>query len=1020
MTDIKTMSPATGEVITKTGEVVNLVDVLGGATPVDETVYDIESYSPRTGLIIGSDGKAYDLVDLLQGGSGPSGDCVTKEELEEKFAEKLQPIQDSVSTSEGKVSAMEGKVATCESKVTAIEKKVDGMDAVSIDMVEDLQEQLDKSEAKVDALWKLNQGQTYDFKEEVETGISDAPAGAHYMSLEEVQGDTRQDNYHMGLAVDAGTVEGCAEAPIRELQMFGRTEQETTNGYQKLRTINKTWQVNGNVEAATYEILNDYGISVTISDASSAFRGVYASIPNDFEDGVDITISADVTISAGSTLTMYALTSSKSFTLQPGVKTRISATGVKTHENMCIYGGTDLTPKTIIVENLMIEADSVAHDFEPYTGGIASPNPEYPQKFQAVEEINVKVIGKNLFDVDKSHVGLFWPWPGDTYTWASYSNEAITASDRIPVKAGWVITVTTYISTAAVALIKPLRKDNIPVQGVRAGNVIATDGSKQTYTWTVPEGVDYIGINVDTANKDKVQVEISTTATEYEPYREQTVSVTPPRPLNKVGELADICDVEKGVWEYMNDTYVAKFAEEQNIMALSKEIRAVLPPTWEYQNTNIICSHGYAYEPTWSRDKVGIFAGAGSGRFIALRCPVNITRSEFDALNVTYVFNSTDPVTEPIDPSDLATIRALSTYAGYSTIFVTDQLGRDVSTHFRFRRVDDYREDDVVAPTPLYPSEIHSVERINVKVTGKNLLGKWYDGQISQDDGLTITANGFKHSDYFGIDGRGFSLYAPTYIRYFFYDADKRFISTNSVNPPDGVYISNVPANARYVRVHIDSINNRQLMLALGNSIEYEQYSEQITTIIPPKPMNRLGEYIDQCDIESGNWVYKTERLVLDGKMPWSKVSNGGYYTPITTRYKLLTPCMCSIAVHGARDEIKGFESPRPLYDTSSVKGTGITIYDGRGRYTSDFFYSDEILNFSGVEEFIEWIDAKKPVVIKVLNEAETFDVKPDDLAFLRSLELLPADHHITITDQDGNDVSYLMEYIIKLSEVVS
>lgn len=100
------------------------------------------------------------------------------------------------------------------------------MDAVSIDMIDDLQKKLEESEQKVDALWKLSQGQIYDFAEKEEIGMSEAPKGAMYMTLEEIRGMTTQDNYHMGLAVDAGTVEGCAEAPIRELQIFGKTEQK--------------------------------------------------------------------------------------------------------------------------------------------------------------------------------------------------------------------------------------------------------------------------------------------------------------------------------------------------------------------------------------------------------------------------------------------------------------------------------------------------------------------------------------------------------------------------------------------------------------------------------------------------------------------------------------------------------------------------------------------------------------------------------------------------------------------------
>ena len=51
----------------------------------------------------------------------------------------------------------------------------------------------------------------------------------------------------------------------------------------------------------------------------------------------------------------------------------------------------------------MIEKGSTATAYEPYVGGIPSPNPEYPQEIKSVVKPVVKVMGKNLFDnVNKS------------------------------------------------------------------------------------------------------------------------------------------------------------------------------------------------------------------------------------------------------------------------------------------------------------------------------------------------------------------------------------------------------------------------------------------------------------------------------------------------------------------------------------------------------------------------------------------------------------------------------------------
>jgi len=72
--DINSMSPASGRIIAEDGSTKNIVDLLGGGSPVSNKVYDINQFSPRTGRIIGEDGKLYNLVDLLENGGGGGGE----------------------------------------------------------------------------------------------------------------------------------------------------------------------------------------------------------------------------------------------------------------------------------------------------------------------------------------------------------------------------------------------------------------------------------------------------------------------------------------------------------------------------------------------------------------------------------------------------------------------------------------------------------------------------------------------------------------------------------------------------------------------------------------------------------------------------------------------------------------------------------------------------------------------------------------------------------------------------------
>ena len=62
-------------------------------------------------------------------------------------------------------------------------------------------------------------------------------------------------------------------------------------------------------------------------------------------------------------------------------------------------GGSDVT-KEAIYENIMLQTGATATDYEPYTGGIASPNPTYPQDIEVVTGgQNIKVYNENLFSI---------------------------------------------------------------------------------------------------------------------------------------------------------------------------------------------------------------------------------------------------------------------------------------------------------------------------------------------------------------------------------------------------------------------------------------------------------------------------------------------------------------------------------------------------------------------------------------------------------------------------------------------
>jgi hypothetical protein len=61
------MMPISGRMLTENGQVVNIVDILGGgfAQPVSGEVYDVSSISPHSGRVVGEDGRVFNIADLL-------------------------------------------------------------------------------------------------------------------------------------------------------------------------------------------------------------------------------------------------------------------------------------------------------------------------------------------------------------------------------------------------------------------------------------------------------------------------------------------------------------------------------------------------------------------------------------------------------------------------------------------------------------------------------------------------------------------------------------------------------------------------------------------------------------------------------------------------------------------------------------------------------------------------------------------------------------------------------------------
>lgn len=182
---------------------------------------------------------------------------------------------------------------------------------------------------------------------------------------------------------------------IQELHLFGKTEQKTTKGINLL----KTEQQNETKD----------GITITRNDDGTYVLNGTATIDVDFsltskfpaEKGKTYRMTG---ISKESGVSMYVTDGSASYSCASGVGvtfTYTSESGEKYIHLLIPSGKTlnNITVKPMIVDGLTYP-NTTYDDYEPYTGSIVSPNPDYPQGMNCVKNPTIKIGGSNILNFE--------------------------------------------------------------------------------------------------------------------------------------------------------------------------------------------------------------------------------------------------------------------------------------------------------------------------------------------------------------------------------------------------------------------------------------------------------------------------------------------------------------------------------------------------------------------------------------------------------------------------------------------
>lgn len=329
----------------------------------------------------------------------------------------------------------------------------------------------------------------------------------------------------------------------------------------------------------------------------------------------------------------------------------------------------------------MIREETELDSYEPYTGGKPSPSPEYPQEIKnsgkwneetQKYEVDVKVTGKNLLNLQKE------PDVKGTYQgWKVGNGELLTLGVKD-------------------------KGNNADIKGCYIG--FSDQGSESKgVVWVVDNGVikanpldqrkAYVSIfpaNETTVKKLTerldIQCELGNVATPYQPYKEQTLTLTSDRPLTKWDRLVEQGGQIGWLYNSVNETIDGKTGKW-----------SIQPASKIFYRTDItfpivvpFCIEllGYDYSMGGYKKDTGITINNLGILCITLPEEVELTLDAYkqyladNPLHVLYKGDSEEFV--PLPEEEQNAIRALKAY--YPTTVITadgGELGPDIKVTYR-------------------------------------------------------------------------------------------------------------------------------------------------------------------------------------------------------------------------------------------------------------------------------------------------------------------------------------------------
>ena len=351
---------------------------------------------------------------------------------------------------------------------------------------------------------------------------------------------------------DVMSVSDASDMPLQGLRVFGRTDQVKTTG-KNLLDVSKL---------AYGDSIVVNGDTITVKPLSTG----QAVVPGcTLGEALNANVGDTVTISGETTGTnrLYIVDTATSWLWG----TSLTLTAAMLASDFYLYGGaTNGTSATIT--NLQIELGTAATQYEPYSGGVASPSPDWPQELVSVGNrgnIGLHVCGKNLLEVISKSETV------DGVTFTVNADKSITANgtasatvfyivkNNVPIVAGQTYTLSGCPSNGSLSTFMMYAHNNTSgVDYYDKGSGVTFTPKEGTYNVVI---VVYKNTSINAVFKPMLT--IGNVSDEYEPYMAaQSLTLSTPNglpgiPVSSGGDYTDadgqqwICDeidLERGVY----------------------------------------------------------------------------------------------------------------------------------------------------------------------------------------------------------------------------------------------------------------------------------------------------------------------------------------------------------------------------------------------------------------------------------------------------------------------------------------